>query len=224
MDTALLQRESKHHEPIITESESVFDRLAAGASESLGYNLLAKKYANIELRRSVFETLAEIDVLPFTQSSVDTYKEACVGPRAPWIPALRTFGANLRSIGTPTGILLLTGYILAWVLIQLSLFFAVLFYAVLIIHRSGGPVTMVRRKWVMHALAKYPEPIPDFALQTIDDLRAKHPGVEFFVCALEEEEVVIDPFLVLRLPDGYEHRDYYLEVWNESGFSGRREC
>lgn len=62
--------------------------------------------------------------------------------------------------------------------------------------------------------------IPEFALQTAIDIKTKFPDAELFVEELVPDRTVfdhlmLDPFLVLRLPDG---QHLHLEVWSEPGF------
>lgn len=74
--------------------------------------------------------------------------------------------------------------------------------------------------WQLSSLYHYGRMMPEFALQTAVDIKSQFADAELFICELIHKQTVIDPFLVLRLPDG---RELYLEVWNEPGFKKTRE-
>lgn len=77
--------------------------------------------------------------------------------------------------------------------------------------------------WEDCPIEEYTRPIPEFALQTAMDLKKLLPGATFQIDELVEDKNVGDPFLVMTYPgdDGDEYL-YYMEVWNEPGFSGER--
>ncbi|WDI45050.1 hypothetical protein [Bremerella sp. P1] len=206
------------------DDDPLSDELAQEASELLGYTLLAKKKREARRQTTLEQTMAEYDIRPFTPESVRKYKQACeIKPSMFWPTVVEsvlglTFTVILGAMG--------------------GLFFSALlmntmvsYYCALTI--VGGVVVgilftyfsspLVRREWRMLELASYPEPVPEYALQTALDIKKKHPGVSFYVDVLEEKSVVVDPFLVMRVQSGNMIQDYYIEVWNESAFSGQRE-
>ncbi|HSX24495.1 MAG TPA: hypothetical protein VLG69_00845, partial [Candidatus Andersenbacteria bacterium] len=95
--------------------------------------------------------------------------------------------------------------------------------------RGKNPDTFIdvrtKTEWKLIPIADCEEPIPAFALQTAIDLKKQFGDkVTFFIEKAEvtrEERVIerLDPFLVVSLPD---ESQYYLEVWNEPGFRGKR--
>ncbi|MDO8510291.1 MAG: hypothetical protein Q7S15_01565 [bacterium] len=67
--------------------------------------------------------------------------------------------------------------------------------------------------WLRTALDSYFAAVPEFALQTVEDLKMRLPEAEFYV-----EHLQNDPFLVMYC-DG---ETYHLEVWDEPGFGRER--
>jgi len=232
MNVSVLEREAitwdtpLEHWDVPAGDDALSDELAEEACDVLGYTTLAKKKRESRRHRSLEQTLAEYDIRPFTAASVRKYKQACeVNPSRFWPTIVESvIGLScilmMGALGTLFGGALLMETMMS-------------FYSALIIVGGFVVITLVsflsgqglvQRQWKMRELASYDEPVPEFALQTALDIKKKHPEVSFYVCVLEENRIVVDPFLVMRVHNGNVIHDYYIEVWNESAFTGQREA
>lgn len=72
--------------------------------------------------------------------------------------------------------------------------------------------------WNMTPIDKFKQPIPDFVLNKAIQIKKALPACEILVESLERSA---DPFLVVRLKDGWRYEGYYVEVWDESSFEHR---
>ena len=226
MKTNLLERKRVSPETFPDFDDYESGDLGLAARNLLSYHRLFEDQAKIRKNKSLLQTFDELDIRPFTHSSVEAYKESCEWSANPRL-------VNVAEVGF--GVSFVAGFVALIVLVVAALigYVNVAFCAaVLLLTKTivGTVCVFVfsryarSRKWSMHELSSYAEPIPEFALQTAVDIKHSHPDVQFFVCALKEERIVVDPFLVLRVKFGDEVKDYYLEVWNESKFSGEREA
>lgn len=69
--------------------------------------------------------------------------------------------------------------------------------------------------WHSEALEKYGKPIPEFALSRAIEIKRELPSAQFFI---EELRYDPDPFLYIQVGNVR----YYLDVWDEPKFEGRR--
>jgi len=69
--------------------------------------------------------------------------------------------------------------------------------------------------WDKEPIDKYTAPIPDFVLNKAIQIKKALPECEILVEALRQSA---DPFLVVRLKEGYSYEGYYVEVWDETSF------
>lgn len=224
MSESILEREPFVCDAIVADqADQLAGDLADEAFQVLGY---ATAEAKARRQQALQKTLAELDVRPFTSASVETYKRSCEVPPNRLATTLVNFAAG---IGLVAAIVCLPILVVSAVTLNSSLSF----YLALVVLAGGGCLIVsaaigdryvTERTWMMYDLAHYTEPVPEFALQTALDIKKRHPEVSFYICSLEENRMVLDPFLVMRIPDGGWHRDYYLEVWNEPRFSGEREA
>ncbi|MEW4565845.1 hypothetical protein AB1K70_25235 [Bremerella sp. JC770] len=232
MDVTVLKREAiSWNTPVdqwekLAEDDPLADELADEAGELLGYTLLARQKREARRLRTLEQTLAEYDIRPFTPRSVRKYKEACeVNPSTLWPRVVD----SVMGLSFMLAMGAMGGLFFSALLMDTMLSF---YCAVTVI---GGVVlgfvfanlsnpSLVRRQWKLHELAAFTEPVPEYALQTALDIKKKHPCVSFYVDVLEENRIVVDPFLVMRVHSGNVIQDYYLEVWNESAFCGEREA
>ncbi|PQO46472.1 hypothetical protein [Blastopirellula marina] len=226
MSVHLLQREAVSWDTHSEESDLLLGNLPLEAEQVLGYRRLSQHQQAVRQLSSLKETLTSLDIRPFTQASVDKYKQRCE-----WI--VTPMWGRVANVGFAIGFLavlvavpaLIVSALVSWAGISFYLAAAALLGAVVgVSSLILGAVRLRERKWVMHELGSYAEAVPEFALQTALDIKRINPEVEFYVCSLEERRVVVDPFLVMRVKENGFHRDYYLEVWNESAFSGTREA
>lgn len=223
MSATILEREPFTCNVTADRNELLADDLADEAFQVLGY---ATKQAKARRLQSLQKTLEELDIRPFTQESVEKYKKSTEVPPNRLAATLVNFSAG---IGLVAAIVCLPILVVSAVTFNASLSF----YLALIVLIGGGCLIasaaigdhfVVERMWMTYDLAHYTEPVPEFALQTAIDIKKRHPEVNFYVCSLEENRMVLDPFLVMRVPDGTWYKDYYLEVWNEPKFTGEREA
>jgi hypothetical protein len=223
--------------------------LAEEAEKLLGYGTLKAKLPTLVKRSTLKErcgvlrqALTKLDDPPFTPESVTKYKKRMEWRALPWrertkewflqlaavacilfvidgVLALIAWGTELAVAGTLGWICL--GLFGSVVVFLLSALFACERYTV---YREWVFISY-RAEWQAIPISKYTEPIPEFALQTAVDLQKQFDDIQF-----EVEELVLkrndlpfpslfDPFLVAKLPDGSR---YYLEVWNEPDFKGKR--
>ncbi len=71
----------------------------------------------------------------------------------------------------------------------------------------------------MEELKEYRKPVPEFAIARAIELKRELPQAYFYVDELAGGTyITLDPFMVL----GYGGNLYYIDVWNEPKFEGRR--
>jgi hypothetical protein len=87
-----------------------------------------------------------------------------------------------------------------------------------------------RGEWLRESIKDYRKPIPEYALHTMVGLKKQLPQANFMVDHLEAEASLLersysppkvysgDPFLAMQ----YGSQTYYLEVWDEAKFEGKR--
>ena len=225
MNTSILQREAIAREAAVPDSSDVYAGWSEELADTLGYRVLSAQQESARQLAHLHETLAELEIAPFTNESVKAYKDACEEE------AFTTLD-NIIDSSFILGLFAAVGAFPVLIVAALFSMGELAFYAAAVLsvgmviaiacYNLGGHY-FLEKKWQMHALEAYPEPVPEFALQTAMDVKNRCPDVEFYISTLVEAEVIIDPFLVLRFHDGERDRDYYLEVWNESTCQGERE-
>ncbi|PQO35672.1 hypothetical protein C5Y96_08415 [Blastopirellula marina] len=224
MSASILKREPFACDAVAKDqTELLAGDLADEAYLVFGY---ATTQAKARRQQALQKTLADLDVRPFTAESVEKYKRSCEVPPSLLAMTLVNYAAG---IGLVAAIVCLPILVVSAVTLNSSLsFYLALAILVgggfLVVSAAIGDRYVIDRTWMMYDLAHYTEPVPEFALQTALDIKKRHPEVSFYICSLEENRMVLDPFLVMRVPDGGWHRDYYLEVWNEPKFAGTREA
>jgi len=83
----------------------------------------------------------------------------------------------------------------------------------------GGTFSWERISWESTDIEKYVDPIPEFALSRAVELRERLPKARFKIeFPVRNEIPKSDPFLLMT----YGSEEYYLEVWDEPRFEGRR--
>lgn len=226
MSVDVLERQPFSWYAVSGSADSDWQELAEESHEILGYPVLAKMQAKRQNYQSLHDTMAELDVRPFTDISVRAYKEACE-------TRPNRFLAGIVSAASTLSVLTVAFGIPALMIFALFMKPQASFGVAIAMLCSGGLLVItewianrffVERKWVRYELGSYDEPIPEFALQTALDIKKRHKNVSFFVDALEESRLVVDPFLVMRVQIDGHIRDFYVEVWSESKFHGTREA
>ena len=211
--------------------------LAEKAADKLGYTHLRDKVFGDEKRRErnqMIRALAKLDAAPFTDESVNAYKNKKLRDD---IPVLRRWFGN-TSANILTGICAvcfsLAGVVTVittvgnlttgstefgyWRFSAIAGVLSFLALVVFIVFMVWGEKQETPAKWKRTPLADYGQPVPEFALATAIEVQEQYPNGKFFV-----EEFIAgvkkDPFLFF-------HRNgesYYLHVWNEPDFRGKRE-
>ena len=231
MDTSILERKSLVPQlPDEPQGRAGHDlqplQLAEEAQELLGYDCLLEQLTRPERRRKLWQKLQELDVMPFTEESVEAYKEDAVAiPFALW----RWIADRVIAVSLVVGTAGILGCLTAWLgvfpLVSLYSFLALVGgFAAAIVTSIVRAANTPWRFWLTTDIKYYREPIPEFALHTAVELKKIDPSAKFSICSLHEELNSIDPFLVMQLHDDDGQHDYYLEVWNEPGFTGQREA
>jgi hypothetical protein len=75
-------------------------------------------------------------------------------------------------------------------------------------------------RWRTVGLGIYDQPVPTRTLRLADRVLRAVPEAEFFVEELVVERIVEDPLLFVRLGD----TAYYIDVWDEPGFTARPQA
>ena len=226
MNTTMLEREPVAVGVLAEMTEFPTGGLEMAARELLGYDCLAKEVHRAREHVSVLQTLAELEIRPFTAQSVKAYKEACEHKVSRPLVLLADVAVGLGGLGTLVSLPVLAIAGLGG-FVNVTFYAAVVFvvgFISLLVGTHFEARYLRQRKWEFHELASYSEPVPEFALQTAVDIKERHPEVKFSICTLKEERLVIDPFLVMRVEDNDKTHFYYLEVWNEPEFAGEREA
>lgn len=223
-----LVRSAAACQPQPVEAMDGYGELAEKAHKFLGYQCsrevlrdAQRQSTNVSYSNKIRVILASLDNPPFVPKAVERYKKRKQGQA---IPLKDKFFDVLVYLVIVAGIsfvisgvvALATGWeFLVWIVVP-SLVTAIASF--LIIGKFSPEVTEV--VWKGIPIAEYTRPIPDFVLETAIGLKMQFPELEFVIEELEvSEQTLPDPFLRVNLPDG---THYYLEVWNEPGFRGKR--
>lgn len=214
-----------------------FDQLAQTAAGTLGYKelltQLPKLRKTIEKRVSLRKAMAELSIEPFNVKAVERYQSKAARRATPlstkaieWAMAT----AVLLFLGTGvTFIISLVACIVCvfaealtvptWLATITWTSLGVTTVATYIGIQATGERELTYAEWIPIPISEYTRLIPEFALQTAVDLKAKCPEAEFFIEELQLKGRTLDPCLVVHDTEGNKH---YLEVWNEPGFIQKR--
>lgn len=77
-------------------------------------------------------------------------------------------------------------------------------------------IYVTRGVWSLVPFEKHQGEIPDFVLDTMQEIQMRFPDAVFRVDELRFHQVLADPFLVVEDPTT--GTAYYIEVWDEPGF------
>jgi hypothetical protein len=195
------------------EVEELFGDIASKAAASLGYNhALGKSKAD-----SALAIIHSLDIHPFTMESVELYKEqamhAALKARRQASLIFLALAALLYGIATPYAY---SHFANSQDIVTIPLAIGAMcgLGAIILFYGRGD------WRWAMTEIENYNLPIPIHVLQTALRVKAAIPGSKFQVEYLTREytQEWPDPFLVLNVGDAY----YYLEVWDEPKFEGRK--
>ncbi len=211
---------------VLREAASVIGYTSGFTSEKQKKPIVTKQ----ELVERLFEMLG---VEPFTAESVSRYKKQKVRWLNKWATLLefldsKTFGACLFCFAA-VGFLALLVEMAAWILVghvpswerhwwvwTVPTFSVSSFVTLVALLPSY--IKIRKYAWVKTWLDAYKEPIPLFALSLATQVIELLPEAQFQVDSLVCEERVLDPFLVMK----YRDQLFYLDVWDEPRFEGRR--
>lgn len=211
-----------------------FDELAVKAAKFLGYRQLKDQLSDLkesaQNRLSLKSAIHALDLKVYSVASVDEYKNEMVGRATPTTTKvvevvlsliLCLFGialvAFVMGLIACVGCGLFTAGVPFW--LKASTVAALIVAAVTFLTFGFSSDTAVYAEWVSIPIKDYTEAIPEFALQTAVDLKEKCSEAEFFIEELQLKKRPLDPFLVVCDASG---NKYYLEVWNEPGFTQKR--
>ena len=213
-----------------------FDELAKEASEVLGYDPLTLRIAEVEdevLRmeraRPFKEILAELDIKPFTQESVNKYKKE-TAERVEWaanhllvrfftwvfLTLLVACGASLIAALSAAIFIEIGGWVWTVVVGEAVACVLVLICFACAHESYGSP----KATWERIAITQYAKLIPEFALYTAVQVKKRCSQATLYIDELRVDTIFHDPFLVVKDSEGNE---YCLEVWNEPGFKQKRQ-
>ena len=210
-----------------------FTPLANEAAKLLGYGVLKKGLVNAQKSKEqtapLRQALFSLGIQPFTASSVAAYKEeknrTCKPARERVGDAIGMTSVGGLMIIVPcfavSGLVCTISHFPGWIFTSITWLVtsAIICGAGIIIGVMIHGTEETKTGWNPVPISNYPEPIPEFALQTAVDVKKACPEANFFI-----EELVVkkipDPFLVAELAG----EKYYLEVWNEPGFEKVREA
>lgn len=186
---------------------------------------------DVNVSTTMRQTLHELAIDPFTYASVRSYKEEQLAKnkwRDVWHKRCENITDGLfctSAVGMAMMLVVIIAMSFCWLLgvvaashIGLGAMAGAVVISLMVLtslSASGiGSRLKVSPQWDKIRLADYKHPIPEFVLQTVADVREKHPSCSFYVDALTFRTRPCDPFLVVWCGD--EGRELYIEVWNES--------
>ena len=180
---------------------------------------------------SLEEALMELGLSAFEPCSVEKYKERMASRATPFMSKAWILGGRLLLILSCLGVV---GGLLCVVIGAITSIFTsaappfiigggIVFFCSLITLRFAfilvEDVKVTVAQWELLNFEYYTGVIPEFALQTVNDLRERFPAICFGIDELSYKNVSIDPFLVVMNAGG---GHAYIEVWNEPGFIKKR--
>jgi len=210
-------------EPLEESPAEIREDFALECNTRLGYSLAAATVKTHNEDAALRATLRELDIDPFEQESVTRYRrrkmDDCNRRRA------RLVGLNWGIFFA--GCALLVASVPAGLAVGPAGFCPLAVAATTMIVAAVMLGTWILEcidvwEWGWAALEKFSAPVPEFALQSALEIRERCPEARFFVSYLVQmRDIAIsgDPFLVVASSKG---RRYYIEVWNEPSFAGRR--
>src|SRR5688572_5801689 len=170
--------------------------LLEAAKQVLGYSLLAE----IDRRMKLRAVLDALGVSPFTDESVELYKQAVLTETNKRIGKGRLLTA-LSAIGVFVAVTCFGPAILGWFVswkVGLASVIGLIAGCVMIGATNGVTITE-EAAWNATPLVGYRSPVPKPILQMAVRLKRQLPQVELTVHELVQRERVLDPFLAARL-------------------------
>ena len=222
----------------VEKNESELDEirsLAQEAKKELGYLGLDSKILSLENGEwkketiQIFaETLAELDINPFSKPSVDKYKKVALRDARKF--RINFLGKNFRISNSIVKVIFCsfcTSFIGLFVLLYgmlteslgstyqivvvADIFVLVASFIFLVLTSSLSSSSL---EWQKTKLSVYRGEIPEFVLRKAIQIKKATPGfLEFFVEHIGKE----DPFLIVRFLE----KEYYVEVWDEPKFESQ---
>lgn len=219
----------KRQAPGATDCDLVdFSELAQKARDVLGYNVLKDTQERAVKSQPLLDAMAAAGVMPFTDESVSEYKHTLAKKQSARIEKISYWAARVGAVMAVisfamcalTAIYAGIAGTTAWLPLGFGFFGVPVGILVFHIGCELGGDDIHRIDAYRKPLECYTKPIPEFAIQSALDIKQHCPDAEFVVEEITVEKVV-DPFLIVRLPgDGMPQ--YYIEVWNEPGFTQER--
>jgi hypothetical protein len=229
MEQLLVREAVKSVEPVIIDAAE--RQLAERAYAELSYSVLhydLQKKVDDAKKTDVAKSFEKLGIEPFSSESVEKYK-------AKMLRKMNFRGEFLEAIAGNVGMWLFAGSGIGTLLSVLTL--ALLrenhhhFSSWLFLIPAGMLATAVSttviavnakryRKYSWNAVKLYSfnEKVPAFALSRALEVRKELPNSSFFVESLVYRNEIVDPFMFVQIGD----EKYYLDVWDEPKFEGRR--
>src|SRR5688572_2103233 len=185
--------------------------LSEAADRVLGYSLLGEIDRQMKLRSA----LDELGVAPFTEESVERYKQAVLAEANKQIGKGRAL-TLLTWIATAVALICLGPALLGWFVSWKVGLASVIGFAVAcaVCGVTNGTTVTAEATWNVTPLVGYRTPVPKTVLKTAVALKRRLPQVELTVHELVQRERVLDPFLAARLGE----TTYFVAVWDEPKF------
>ena len=185
--------------------------LSEAADRVLGYSLLGEIDRQMKLRAA----LGELGVSPFSDESVERYKQTALFEANEQIIKGRILTA-LTWIAGATAVTCfgpaLLGWFVSW---KVGLAAVICFVAACIVCGvTNGTTVTEEATWEVTPLVGYRSPVPKAVLKTAVALKRGLPQVELTVHELVRRERVLDPFLAASLGE----TTYFVAVWDEPKF------
>lgn len=190
------------------------DGLPQRAESMLGYGLLAALDRRLALRRA----LDELGVSPFTDESVERYKQAVLAEankglwKGRWLAYLPGVGALLSLVCFGPALL---GWFVSWKVGLAAVIGLIAGLAMCV--AVNGTAVKEEAFWRMTPLRDYGSPVPKPVLDLAVQLKKRLPKARFHVHELVQQERVLDPFLAVT----YAETTYFIAAWDEPEFDAR---
>lgn len=230
--TAVLERK-----PVQYDGEVIFDKaITLGGEELLRraesvFKSRASRWARYTHceKRDLEHTLVSLQIEPYTHESVEKYKL-----RMKRSVMLRNLPsrvlADVPEVCGPCGVIALVVWaVIASVCVTFNLVAIAWWFGVIGIVATCsigiaigigtlsdyGWIKVRELHWRSNDITWILNEIPEFVLQTAVDVQTRCPGAYLYVEEAIVANRVVDPFLVAQVNG----EKYYLEVWNEPGFT-----
>lgn len=203
------------------------------AWDKLGYSPRDAATQKARSDKEAAVVFTKLGIEPFSQSSVDKYKQQMLDEMNFWWNVSDFFsdnwGAAIMVISAIAAIGSIATVFFAHFGDNKPWFFGSIPFMIAVPLVTVAAITMIylackhfiRYEWNWTEISAYKDKIPAFALMRAMAVRGEYPSAGFWVEHLRErssEPMNVDPFLVVNIGGSF----YYVDVWDEPKFEGRR--